>query len=101
METITMAIILLEHQLLINNNNNNNKYFLPEIPNFGPIDKVNNYNENNNYVNNNLENQATNTKIERNQILRQTDSVLGKEVKVRPPKVQIDSKLSSVFKKST
>ena len=38
---------------------------------------------------------------ERCQILRQIDSVLGQQVKVRPPKVEIDSNLSSVFKKNT
>ena len=38
---------------------------------------------------------------ERCQILRQIDSVLGQQVKVRPPKVEIDSILSSVFKKNT
>ena len=38
---------------------------------------------------------------ERCQILRQIDSVLGQQVKIRPPKVEIDSNLSSVFKKST
>ena len=38
---------------------------------------------------------------ERCQILRQIDSILGQQVKVRPPKVEIDSNLSSVFKKNT
>ena len=38
---------------------------------------------------------------ERCQILRQIDSVLRQQVKVRPPKVEIDSNLSSVFKKNT
>ena len=41
------------------------------------------------------------TETERCQILRQIDSVLGEQVKVRPPKVEIDSNLSSVFKKNT
>ena len=39
------------------------------------------------------------TETERCQILRQIDLVLGEQVKVRPPKVEIDSNLSSVFKK--
>ena len=41
------------------------------------------------------------TGTERCQILRQIDLVLGEQVKVRPPKVEIDSNLSSVFKKNT